>query len=571
MTALLEVRDLATDILTPGGPRRVVDGLSFDLAAGEVLSLVGESGSGKSIAMLSLIGLLPRPPAIVAGGAARFEGRDLLRLDERALRRIRGNRIGMVFQEPMTALNPVMRVGDQIAETLVAHRGAGWSEARREAVDLLARVRIPDPETCARRYPDTLSGGMRQRVVIAAAIACKPSLLIADEPTTALDATVQAEILALLRRLQEEVGCAILIITHDMNVVRHFADRVLVMRHGRMVESGTAAEVNERPTSPYTQLLVAASRPVPAAPAEAPLPAAERPPPLVVEDVVVSFPQAARGRARDERVFAVDGVSFRIEAGETLALIGESGSGKTTLARAVLGLVPVEAGRILLGGRDVAAAPSGERSKVQMVFQDPQSSLDPRYRAWAAVTEPLAIAGDGGRDRLRARAAELIREVGLDPGHLDRYPHELSGGQRQRLGIARALSISPDLIIADEAVSALDATTRVQVLELFAALQRETGLPFLFITHDLAVVSRIARRVAVMRFGRLVEIGPTEAVLAAPRHPYTRTLVAASAFAPLPAPPASSGHRRGRAGSQPAWRPMESVGPGHLVAAVEEA
>ncbi len=567
MSALLSVRDLRVEILTRAGPRRVVDDLSFDVAPGEVLALIGESGSGKSVATQAIVGLLPSPPAIATGGTAHFEGRDLLAMPETGLRRVRGDRIGVIFQEPMSALDPMMAVGDQIAETIVVHRGLSWRAARAEAVRLLDRVRIPDAAARAKLHPAALSGGMRQRVVIAAAIACKPALVIADEPTTALDATVQAEILALLRELRAEVGCAVIFITHDMAVVRQVADRVLVMQRGAEVESGTLEEVLSRPKAAYTRTLIAAAAPVEPQVKQVP---AIAPPPLQIDNLVVSFPNSGSllSFRRQQRLFAVDGVSLKVGAGETVALVGESGSGKTTLARAVLGLVQPDRGRIRLRGEEIGASGEPPGRRVQFVFQDPQSSLDPRYRAWQSVTEPLRIAGE--ITGLRDRALDLMLKVGLDESHLDRLTHELSGGQRQRLGIARALSASPDLVIADEAVSALDATTKLQVLELFERLQAEMGLPLLFITHDFAVVSRIAHRVAVMRFGRLVEMGPTASVLAAPHHAYTAALIAAGGGGVVDGPASGRGHRIGAPGSQRTQRAMREVSPGHFVAHDDE-
>ena len=472
----------------------------------------------------------------------------------------------------MSALNPMMAVGDQIAEAIVTHRGGGWGAARAEAVRLLDRVRIADAAGRAKLHPGALSGGMRQRVVIAAALCCKPALVIADEPTTALDATVQAEILALLRELRAEVGCAVIFITHDMGVVRQIADRVLVMQAGRAIETGTRDDILSRPQADYTRTLIAAT--VPAAPrAAVEVFADAAPPPLAIEELVVSFPRSASMTSfrRQERLYAVDGVSLTVGPGETVALVGESGSGKTTIARAILGLIRPDEGRVRLRGEDVSTARQPLRGRVQFVFQDPQSSLDPRYRAWQTVTEPLRIAGETRRAILRQKAAELLLKVGLELGHLERLTHELSGGQRQRLGIARALSVSPDLVIADEAVSALDATTKLQVLELFQSLQAAVRLPLLFITHDFAVVSRIAHRVAVMRFGRLVELGPTASVLENPQSPYTRALIAAATGAAAIALPRSGGHRVGMAGSQRHWAPMREVAAGHFVAGEEVA
>jgi peptide/nickel transport system ATP-binding protein len=565
---LLAVKHLTTRILTAEGPRTVVDDLCFTVDPGEVLAIIGESGSGKSVATQSIMGLLPSPPGLVTAGSAIFEGRDLITLPEAELRAIRGNRIGMIFQEPMSALNPMMAVGEQIAETIVTHRGTSWSAANVEAVRLLERVRIPDAAGRARLHPGALSGGMRQRVVIAAALACKPALVIADEPTTALDATVQAEILALLRELKAEVGCAVIFITHDMGVVRQIADRVLVMQRGKAVETGSRDDILKRPQHPYTRTLIAATAPaVPRAPTT--VRADPAPPPLAIEDLVVSFPtsQSFTALGRSERLFAVDGVSLTVGAGKTVALVGESGSGKTTIARAILGLARPDSGRVRLKGEDVSTLRRKPDGRVQFIFQDPQSSLDPRYRAWQTVTEPLRIIGMTDRSALRDKAAALLEQVGLDPGHIDRLTHELSGGQRQRLGIARALSASPDLVIADEAVSALDATTKLKVLDLFQALQAATQLPLLFITHDFAVVSRIAQRVAVMRFGRLVELGPTVSVLANPQSPYTAALIAAATGDTSVAVPSSSGHRVARAGSQRHLLPMREIDTGHFVAA----
>lgn len=561
---LLEVSGLRTEILTRTGPRVVVDGLDFAVSKGEVLAIVGESGSGKSVATQSIMGLLPSPPGRVTAGTALFEGRDLLSLPESELRKLRGNRIGMIFQDPMSALNPMMSVGDQIAETIVTHRGTTWAAARAEAVRLLDQVRIPDAAARARLHPAALSGGMRQRVVIAAALACKPALVIADEPTTALDATVQAEILSLLRQLRAEVGCGVIFITHDMTVVRQIADRVLVMQSGRAVEAGAREDVLTSPQSPYTRTLVAASAQV--APTTEQVEIAAAPPPLALESLVVSFPHDQRltSFATPQRLYAVDGVSLDIRAGETVALVGESGSGKTTIARAILGLISPDEGRVRLNGVDVSTLSQPLRGRVQFVFQDPQSALDPRYRAWQSVTEPLRIAGERNGTILRERAAELLAQVGLDSTYVDRLTHELSGGQRQRLGIARALAASPELVIADEAVSALDATTKLQVLDLFQSIQAKAKLPLLFITHDFAVVSRIAHRIAVMRFGRLVELGPAAEVIASPAHPYTRALIAAGGGVAAPQVP-GRGHRVAAAGTQRQWRPMLELGSGHFV------
>ncbi len=567
---IVKVDGLTGEFIGGDKPVRGVAGVDLMLRPGETLALLGESGSGKSVT-LRAIGRLLRANATVTG-QVRWRGEDLLDAAPRRLRAIRGAGIGMIFQEPMAALNPMMAVRDQIAETLLTHRGMGWSEARTETLRLLDRVRIPDAVARAKLHPSSLSGGMCQRVVIAAALACKPSLIIADEPTTALDATVQAEILGLIRELRAEVGCGVIFITHDMGVVRHIADRILVMRAGRAIETGSRDQTLTAPKQDYTKLLIEATTPASPKPADALRPSSQ-PAPLVIEDLIISFPrgQAMTSFKAPERLFAVDGVSLTISAGETVALVGESGSGKTTIARAILGLIETDNGRVLLKGRDVNTGSETMRGRVQFVFQDPQSSLDPRFRAWCSVTEPLLLSGQTDKAALRAKAADLMAKVGLDSRYLDRYPHELSGGQRQRLGIARALSVSPDLIIADEAVSALDATTRLQVLDLFERIQSEIRLPILFITHDFAVVTRIAHRVAVMRFGRMVEIGPTAHVLANPRHAYTRALIAAASGGAPGVLPAARGHRIGARHSERNWRPMSEVAPGHWVMEEEQA
>jgi peptide/nickel transport system ATP-binding protein len=534
---LLRVEGLTTQILTLAGPRRILEGVAFTIARAEVLAIVGESGSGKSMAMQGILGLLPQP-ALVTGGSALFEGRDLLRLPADEMRSLRGDRIGTIFQEPMSALNPMLAVGNQIAETLVMHRGLGWGLARRESVRLLDRVKVADAARVARLRPHELSGGMRQRVVIAAAIACKPSLLIADEPTTALDASVQAEIIALLGELRREVGCAIILITHDMSLAGEIADRTCVMLNGAIVESGPTAALMQAPRSAYARTLVKAS--LPAMTSAERKPSSDMRPVLEVRDVTVAFPLRrslfAVGAARQH--VAVADVSFSLAHGETLALVGESGSGKTTLARAILGLAPMTKGTIRIEGEPLSSSfksdrASGEHRKrarppIQLVFQDPQASLNPLFKCWRCVAEPAYLQGTRRRSELRARAAALLSRVGLGPDYMDRLPHELSGGQRQRVGIARALMTEPKILIADEAVAALDATTRLQILELFQILQAESGISYLFITHDFAVVARIAHRVAVMRHGRIVEIGPAAAILQDPRHAYTRSLLAAA-------------------------------------------
>jgi peptide/nickel transport system ATP-binding protein len=540
---LLRVDGLVTEILTPAGPRRILDGVCFDIAPGEVVALVGESGSGKSMTMQAITGLLPQP-AIVSAGSALFQGCDLLRMPARALRALRGDRIGMIFQEPMSALNPMMPVGDQIAETLTTHRGLGWQAARGEAVRLLDRVRVVDAARVARLRPHELSGGMRQRVVIGAAIACKPALIIADEPTTALDASVQAEIITLLNELRHDVGCAILLITHDIGLVGAIADKACVMLSGRIVESGPAASIIMSPRTAYARTLVAASLP-PTQPGRPPV--AQTEPVLEVRDLTVSFAlrRSLFARGGKDRHIAVDRANLSLRPGETLALVGESGSGKTTLARAILGLAPIAAGSIQLHGVAPGASRTDIASKVQFVFQDPQASLNPLFPAWRSVSEPLHLAGRHTAPELKAHAEALLLQVGLGPDTLYRFPHELSGGQRQRLGIARALIRRPHILIADEAVAALDASTRMQILDLLLKLQAEHSLAYLFITHDLSVVARIAHRVAVMRHGRIVETDDVATLFYEPKHPYTKLLLDALPGVPSRMPQRNAAHISG--------------------------
>lgn len=512
--ALLSVRNLSVGMFDADGGRRVVDDLSFDVQSGEVLAIIGESGSGKSLSMQAITGLLPSPPARVASGTARFENDELIGMAEPALRRVRGNRIGMIFQEPMAALDPMRNVGDQVAETLVTHRRLSWSAARAETLSLFQRVRISDPARRMRQRPAGLSGGMLQRVVIAAAIACQPALIIADEPTTALDASTASDVLDLLAEMRRQSGAAMIFITHDIAIVRRIADRVLVMRHGREVETGTIMNILSEPQSDYTKALIDASRLEPRA--ELARSKAEIPV-LQTEGLTIRF-RLPSMPFRPRHLTAVDRVSLKIGPGETLALIGESGSGKTTLARAIAGLQRIDDGSIRIGGK----------GRTQFVFQNPQSALNPSYRAWWSVTEPLRLDGLRDKSTLRHRAAVLLLQVGLGAEFLDRFPHELSGGQRQRLGIARALSTKPDVLIADEAVSALDAETRMKVLDLLREIQTSSGLPILFITHDFSVVTTIADRVAVMQSGRIIEEGPVIEIIKAPQKAYTRSLISAA-------------------------------------------
>ena len=506
------------------GGARILRDVSLDLAPGRILGLVGESGSGKSMTALSILRLLPRGAAL--RGRIALDGTDLTTLSEREMCRVRGARIGMIFQEPMTALNPVQTIGDQVAETLVIH-GTARAEAREAARDRLARVGLTPDRFPLSRYPHELSGGQRQRVCIALAIARRPDLLIADEPTTALDVTTQARILDLLRGLVAEQGMALLLITHDLAVVAQMADRIAVMRQGEIVEQGPAGAVLAARSHPYTRALFAAS-------SHAPLRRAGGGdvPHLVVEGAVRSYPGARRGLfGRAEPVRAVDDVSFTLRRGESLGLVGESGCGKSTLTRAILGLDPLQGGTIRLDGAPVSPAmPPDVRQKMQIVFQDPYGSFNPRHRVARILGEPWHL---GGRPPDAAdRIAEALREVGLDPADAEKYPHEFSGGQRQRLAIARALIARPDLIVLDEAVSALDVSVRARILDLLADLQGRHRLSYLFVSHDLSVVRAVTDRVLVMQAGRIVEEGPTERLFAAPEHPYTQTLLAAAPMLP---------------------------------------
>ena len=545
---LLAVDGLTIDARTPDGLKRVLDGVGFTLERDETLCLAGESGSGKSLTALALMRLLPEASLRVSGGSIRLDGRELSGVSESAFRPLRGGAIAMVFQEPMTSLNPVMSVGAQLIEVIRVHGGDGGS-VRVRARDALDAVHITDPGRRLDQYPHELSGGMRQRVMIAMALAGRPKVLIADEPTTALDVTVQAQILMLMRELKRDFGTSILLITHDMGVVAEMADRVAVMRAGRIVELGSVFDVFERPRETTTRALLAAVprlgafrgtsgpprvTPIVDAPS-GPVAKAVRTPALLVDDLSVSYGQ--RGWfGRDAAAPAVAGVSFDLAPGETLGLVGESGSGKSTTGKAVLGLVPFT-GHVALDGIPIAGLSARDmkpvRRRAQMIFQDPYASLDPRMSVGEAIAEPLAIHGIGGRGERRDRVAELLRRVHLPPDHASRYPHEFSGGQRQRLCIARALALEPKVIVADESVSALDATVRARVLDLLLELQETLGLAYLFISHDMAVVEKMSHHVAVMRAGVIVERGRRRDVFEHARDPYTRALLDA---VPSPVP-----------------------------------
>ncbi len=518
--SLLAIEGLSLEI--HGTP--ILHDVSLTLEAGRTLGVVGESGSGKSLTALAAMGLLP--DGARTRGAVRFDGRDLLATPEATLCTLRGRRIGMIFQEPMTALNPVQSIGDQVAETLVIHGAAGRRDAAGIAADRLARVGLPPDRFPLSRFPHELSGGQRQRVCIAMAVALRPALLIADEPTTALDVTTQAQILDLLKGLVAEEGMALMLITHDLAVVSGIADRVAVMQSGRVVEAGATEPLFRAMRHPYTRQLFAASD---HRPARTPQPAGAV---LLQVDRVSRDYALPRRRLLGRRpVFrAVDDVSLEVREGESVGLVGESGCGKSTLTRAILGLESVQAGAIRLAGRAVGPRMDRAlRAQVQVVFQDPYGSFNPRHRVDRLVTEPFHLLADPPRGAARRTAvAEALEAVGLTAADMEKYPHEFSGGQRQRIAIARALIIRPRLIVLDEAVSALDVSVRARILDLLAGLQGRFGLSYLFISHDLAVVRAITDRVAVMQAGRIVEQGATEAVFAAPTHPYTRTLLAAT-------------------------------------------
>ncbi|MBB6466970.1 peptide/nickel transport system ATP-binding protein/glutathione transport system ATP-binding protein [Aminobacter lissarensis] len=535
MKSILSVRDLHVSFGPAASAKEVVHGVSFDLGVGEVLAIVGESGSGKSVTALSSNRLID-----YAGGRITSGKIELLRADgsvldvtsagKQDLTGIRGAEIGVIFQEPMTSLNPVLTIGTQIEESFRLHRGLTGAQARVAARDALERVRIPDAERRLKATPNELSGGMLQRVMIAMALACNPRLLIADEPTTALDVTVQAQIMALLAELKRETGMSMIFISHDIGLVAGIADRVLVMQDGKVVEQGELSQILDKPQHPYTQHLLHAVPHFSSGTAArtdgarmiAPLPR----PTLEVDDLVVRYPLKGGWFSKPVgAVHAVDGVAFDLMPGETLAIVGESGSGKSTTARAVLGLVSPTRGAFSVEAQ--AARPGQSRLPVQMVFQNPYASLNPRLNVEQLLAEPVVATGQPIDAAVRARMTALLKRVGLPEDSLARYPHQFSGGQRQRLCIARALMLNPSVVVLDEAVSALDVSVQARVLELLVDLQHEYGLAYLFISHDMAVVERIAHRVAVMYAGQIVEIGDAKSVLSDPQHPYTRKLIAA--------------------------------------------
>ncbi|PJK18211.1 ABC transporter ATP-binding protein [Mycolicibacterium goodii] len=549
---VLSVADLTVDFATKNGRTPAVRSISFDVRPGEVVALVGESGSGKSVTSMSVLGLLPGNAQI--GGHIVFGGQDLLTASPRQLEKVRGAGVAMIFQEPMTALNPVLSIGHQIVEAIRCHKPEiSTSAARTRAVELMTSVGIPDPAVRADHYPHQLSGGQRQRAMIAMALSCEPKLLIADEPTTALDVTVQAEILELLRHLRDRLSTAILLITHDMGVVADLADRVLVMRSGEIVERADVNTLFGRPDHDYTKQLLASVPRLTATPRGGQHPAAPIEEPTVadcyalrVKNLVMEY--GTKGRGRSFR--ALDSVSFDIPRGHVLGLVGESGSGKSTLGRIATGLLRPTSGSVEIVGTDIARLPERKlrplRTKFAMVFQDPASSLNPRLNVLECVSEPIRLQKQRSGVDARRRAYELLDMVGLPSQCAERRPHELSGGQRQRVGIARGIALDPELLIADEPTSALDVSVQAKVLELFAELQRTLGFSCLFITHDLAVVEQLADGIAVLRHGRLVESGDTRSVLNHPRDEYTRNLILS---APIPDPAEQRSRRLALAGS----------------------
>ena len=600
---ILEVEHLRVQFTSDSGTTTAVVDESFSIRPGETLALVGESGSGKSVTSLSVMRLVEHGGGKIVNGSIKLRCRDgrvvdLRHANKSELQHLRGSEVAMIFQEPMTSLNPVFTVGAQIAESLILHRGMDEKEALKEAVHLLELVRIPDAERISLRFPHQLSGGMRQRVMIAMALACKPQLLIADEPTTALDVTVQAQILALISELQKEIGMAVLFITHDMGVVAQIADRVAVMRYGEIVESGTAQAIFAHPQHPYTQALLSA---VPRLGAlkdiEHPCffrlidpdngkviepPSDKLPPPgetiLEVKNLVKTFPVRTDFWGRPTYVVrACDHVSFDLRAGETLSIVGESGCGKSTTGRAVLRLLDVDSGEVLHRGKSLLRMTrhelQEERRNLQMIFQDPYASLDPRQTVGYSIAEPMMIHNYCSKKEMYDRVALLLKRVGLSPDMANRYPHEFSGGQRQRICLARALSLKPQIIVADECVAALDVSIRAQVVNLMMELQEEMGLSYIFISHDMGVVERISHRVAVMYLGQIVEMGSRRAVLGNPLHPYTQKLLSAVPIADpqernllkllnlsdLPSPVR-------KVGDDPVIEPLVEVEPGHFVA-----
>lgn len=595
---LVSFENLRVEFETNAGVVVGVEDVTFHINPGETVCVVGESGSGKSVSSLSLMRLVEYGGGKIASGKLNFTAtdgsvKDLTTADADLMRTIRGNQIGMIFQEPMTSLNPVFTVGRQLTEGLRVHKNLSKKEAEARALELLKRVRIPEPERRLTQYPHELSGGMRQRVMIAMALACEPRLLIADEPTTALDVTIQAEILSLINRLKEETGTAVLFITHDMAVVAQMADRVVVMYRGNLVEEGTATEIFENPKEDYTRALLAAvpklgemaGKPNPEPMAIMGEMNAKTPQPIIagtevlleVKNLTTRYPvKGGLLRRTVANVHAVEDLSFTLRRGETLSLVGESGCGKSSAGRSVLRLEEPLSGQVIINGVNILDMNGSElhdaRRNMQMIFQDPFASLNPTRKVVDQVIEPMINYNICPRSEMRDRARELFNRCGLNDTFLDRFPHEFSGGQRQRVAIARALALRPKLIVSDEAVSALDVSVQAQVLNLMMELQAEMELSYLFISHDMAVVERVSHQVAVMYLGRIVEIGPRAAIFENPQHDYTRTLLSAVPrpdprdrqidkelnFKPIPSPIFPVSHK-------PAPSRYREVSPGHRV------
>ena len=528
---ILEVKDLGVDFWVEGEWVPAAKNLSYEIAAGEVLAIVGESGSGKSASSMALLGLTPQNGRVF--GSVKLAGEELVTATSKRLRELRGSGIAVIFQEPMTALNPVYTIGFQIMETLRVHFNFTNDKAKQRAIELLTMVDLPDPEKAFNSYPHQLSGGQRQRAMIAQAISCDPKLLIADEPTTALDVTIQAEILDLLRELHKRLNSAILLITHDMGVVADLADRVLVMKDGVMVEQGSSRQIYKNPQQIYTQQLLAAVPNLGQGAAIAAKPASKADLVLSLKNVDIEYPK----RGRVPAFLAAKNINLEIAKGEVVGLVGESGSGKTTVGRAAVGLLSVKSGSLIVAGKDISNTKKSElrqlRSKLGIVFQDPGSSLNPRWSISQSIAEPLVLSKQFSKDQASKRIDELLDQVQLPISYRNRYPHELSGGQRQRVGIARALALSPEFLVADEPTSALDVSVQARVLELLKDLQKDLGFACLFVSHDLAVVDFLADRIAVMNHGEIVEQGDKNQILRNPQQDYTKRLIAA---VPVPDP-----------------------------------